>query len=446
MLAAMQSSSLKKLSCAILTAGLVLSVSQVKADQGRQQIHEMAQKMVNNHPSMLAAAKATEAAGHDLDAAKSALYPVLGLSGGHTYSSRDATSGTVSPDTVSYGVSNLDLTLKQNLYAGGATFAQWEKSQHAFKAAEYREFDVAQVLALRATESHLNILRDRDNAQILEDSLIQHKRISDLVRKRARKGKEPKSSYSQAQSRVALMQAEYELANGKLRSSQAVYRELVGEEAAHGLIWPVSFLNEGMVDFDKYVNSNPGVQEARENVAAAREDEKASKADFLPTIDLELSKNVLTEGDSDYDTYGAGSYEDDYSIALTFNWDLELAGGNFSRNKASASRSGVALNNARDRVLGVRETLKVLLRELESAKRATIKHQEHADMVKNVVAAYWRQYEVGNRTLLDLLTVENEHQTARSRTLDSRYNELLLEARISRVGGRLTDVLGIQSL
>jgi adhesin transport system outer membrane protein len=325
--------------------------------------------------------------------------------------------------------------------------AQLEKSAAQLQGSEYRLTDVVEILSLRAVESHMNILRDRERLTILENSLNEHRKIAGLVQKRARMGKEPTSSYSQAMSRVALLEAEYELAKGQLKASSAVYQELTGQEPAD-LQWPQELMaDDWSVDkyMKSYVDSNPGVKEAKAALTAARHDSKIAKAGYLPSVDLQVSTNLMNEGDSDYDTFAAGTYEDDYQVSLSMSWGLELGGGDFDRANAAATRQQVVLNNLQDRIMGVREAIKVLNSELESARNSTRMRLNHATEAAAVVEAYTKQYKAGSqsRSLLDLLTVENEHLTSLTNALQSRYQELMLQARISRVGGQLSTILGV---
>lgn len=433
-------SSIVALTCSLTAVG-------VSADEGRDEIRTMALYLVNNHPSMNAARQDVTASEYDQAAAKSSLFPVVTLAGSHNRVGQDATSSSTTPSSISYNSTSFDLSLSQNLYAGGSTMAQLDKSASQLQASEYRLEDIVEVLSFRAVESHMDILRDRERLMILENSLNEHRKIAGLVQKRARMGKEPASSYSQAMSRVSLLEAEYELAKGHLKASSSVYQELTGH-APGDLNWPqLLMVDDWSVDkyIKSYVDANLGVKEAKSALASARSDSKIAKSGYLPSVDLQVSTNLMNEGNSGFDTYAAGTYEDDYQVSLNMSWGLELGGGNFDRANAASARQQIVLSNLQDRVMGVRETLKVLTSQLESARHSTNMRLSHAKEAAAVVRAYTKQYQAGSqsRSLLDLLTVENEHLTSLTNALQSRYQELLLQARISRVGGRLSNILGV---
>lgn len=437
----------KGLGAGLLISG-IFSPLMSHADEGREGIRQMAQHLINNHPSSMSAQLNIQARKFNQSAARSALFPVLSMTAAHTVAEKDAVSGTTLPSSFNYDHTTMDLSLSQNLYAGGSTVAEMAKGDALLAGSEHQNEDVMEILSLRAVESHMDILLDRERVVILKNSLDEHRTIAGLVQKRVLIGKEPSSSYAQALSRVALIEAEYELAQGELRSSGAVYKELTGKDAGQ-LQWPERLLDENwsvVTRLQEYVDNNPGIREAKSALAAAGEDVKIVRADSLPSLDLTLSQRFVNEGDSDYDQNVASSYEDGYQISLNMRWDFELGGGQLHRIDASSKRREIARSNLQDRVKSVREALSVLSSELDSARASKRMRLNHAKEAAAVVKAYAKQYQAGsqNRTLLDLLTVENEHLTALNNALQSRYQELMLQARISRTGGKLVSELSVE--
>lgn len=65
------------------------------------------------------------------------------------------------------------------------------------------------------------------------------------------------------------------------------------------------------------------------------------------------------------------------------------------------------------------------------------------DSVSKTVIAYEKQYQIGQRTLLDLLNSENELFEARKDYLEAKYTEVYAQYRVMNAIGNLLDSLKV---
>lgn len=68
---------------------------------------------------------------------------------------------------------------------------------------------------------------------------------------------------------------------------------------------------------------------------------------------------------------------------------------------------------------------------------------DHVDSASKTVVSYRKQYQIGQRTLLDLLNTENELFEARKDYLDARYAEQYAKYRVMNASGNLLDALRV---
>jgi adhesin transport system outer membrane protein len=68
--------------------------------------------------------------------------------------------------------------------------------------------------------------------------------------------------------------------------------------------------------------------------------------------------------------------------------------------------------------------------------------KQHADSSEKTISAYQQQFNIGQRTLLDLLDTFNEAYIAKSSYINAKYDELFSQFRILASKGQLNKHLG----
>src|SRR3546814_13346185 len=81
--------------------------------------------------------------------------------------------------------------------------------------------------------------------------------------------------------------------------------------------------------------------------------------------------------------------------------------------------------------------------ELEAARDSIEALEDARDFNRATLGAYEQQFEVAQRTLLDVLDAENELFTSEGQLITAQTNEQLASYRILAVGGTLMETLGV---
>ncbi len=91
----------------------------------------------------------------------------------------------------------------------------------------------------------------------------------------------------------------------------------------------------------------------------------------------------------------------------------------------------------------VEESTRLSWNSLLTSSDRLPKLKAHSDATEQTRDAYAKQFNIGQRTLLDLLDSENELYTARSNYIDGQYVEMFARYRLLADRGKLVESLGV---
>ncbi len=189
--------------------------------------------------------------------------------------------------------------------------------------------------------------------------------------------------------------------------------------------------------FDLTIAANPTLLAATSDVTAAERDYDATTGLFLPRVGLE---GRAVSGRDSSQTRGRF---DETSVKLRADWLLFSGGTDTARRtelgeRVAESRSRVdslrrAAFESIDRAWGVRQ--------FSGARIASLQGQVRA--AQAVVTAYRGEYELGQRSLLDLLNAENAHFNARLSLEAARNVAVFADYQLLATTGQLLARLNI---
>jgi outer membrane protein, adhesin transport system len=237
-----------------------------------------------------------------------------------------------------------------------------------------------------------------------------------------------------------------EVAN--LHDVSARFLRVVGRMPADDFVEMIGVLPEGQLPPTSHqaqmeaLSSNPAMFAAVENILSAQEQVRAGRANFQPRLDLQLRQsrdnalNSRFQEDSDIwvnDTTAG--------VVLTFNLfrgfaDQSRVGQFVEETNMAKDNREIVCRNVRQEVTIAFNDVQVLNKRLEYLDQ----HQLSSDRVRT---AYRQQFNIGQRTLLDLLDSENEFFVARRAFVDGQFDREISVARTLAGLGRLLPALDI---
>lgn len=374
--------------------------------------------------------------------AEGAYLPSVDLNAGIGYEYTD------SPSTRSSGRGSaeldrreLGLNIRQMLFDGWGTRSEVDRQMARTDSAAARLLSVGSSTSIKAVQAYVDLQRYRDLRGLSEDNLEVHKRIEDQIRLRSEAGVGRRADYDQVRSRVALSEINLVAADVNLRDAETTYQRVVGTLPV-GLQAP-AVIPAGAVPgslqqaLDIARANNPVLRTAAADIDAARAQHEAAKQFDYPRFDLELGGNLNDNID------GTEGDQDDLSAMLRMRYNLFRGGSDAARKRAT----GHNINEARDirdrSMRQLEESIRLAWAAFEATGAQLPFLEQRIEAALATRAAYAQQFNIGQRTLLDLLNSENEVLEARQSAVETRADHLLAQYRLLEAMGVLIDQLGV---
>ncbi len=403
-------------------------------------LKEVAQKVVLTNPEVLAKWHAFKAAGGDVDVARAGFFPRI-----------DYTYGTGKEDLQQPGVADRDynrnghvLTLNQMLYDGFATASDVKRLDKARLTRYFELLDAAEAAALEAGRAYYDVIRYRQLMLLAEGNYIEHRSSYELLLRRAQSGAGRRVDVEHAAGRLALAELNLNTEAANLHDVTARYLRLVGEQPPSVMFGPAR-LERGYPASEEEAlrlafKQNPALLAAVENVEAAQHDLELRRSAFHPRLDLRLRNDRAENVD------GVMGLRQQNVAEVVLSYNLFNGGADKARQTASAERKNQALDLRDKACRDVRQTLSIAYNEVRrlQAQRSSIDHQVNA--IEKTRDAYKAQFNIGQRSLLDLLDTENELLNARRTAVNADADMDQAYLRTQAGIGRLLEFLGLKRI
>ena len=335
---------------------------------------------------------------------------------------------------------NSELVLRQMIFDGFATSNEVKRLGHASRVRYYELQSAMQNTTLEFIRAYIDALRYRELTQFAKDNYVVHKQLFDRIKERVSAGVARKVDLEQATGRLALAEANLLTEATNLHDVTARMQRLYGEIPPETLEAP-TFFNAGVessaVEALKVAyNQNPDLLSAIENIQSSQEEIKTKESRYMPKLDLQARKNLGVSSDGRFSSSAADLLE------LTMNFNLF---NGFSDHN-SVNQAAQKLNNSKDlrdkACVDTRQLVVIAYNDIEQLKEQEKYRIAHKNAIENAREAYRKQFDIGQRTLLDLLDTENEYFQAKRTLANTQYDIKTAYARTYAGQGQLLNKIG----
>ena len=433
---------LLRLSRLWLQAGILAGCSVFSSLSMAETLNGVVNKALATHPQAQASLNRYRAATENIDVAWGRWLPSVDITtgiGGQKKSYPDDQPNETLGDK-SFTRKEASFSVRQNLFSGFNTSSSVNQARYSAGAEYLRLRNTLQDLTLQITDAYLKVLERRDLIKLAEENLEVHNIILNQIAQRARQGVARSSDLDQIQGRVARATANVINARNNLMDAESEYYSLVGFMPGD-LEQPGSYKLAIHENFDEAlqasVSRHPGILATEKDIKASESQESATDSSYFPTLDIEIDQSWRNNADGQLGTH------EDTTAMLRLRYNLFRGGSDKARSRESAYRTEES-RAQRDRMLrNVEETLRLAWSAHEFIGEQKQYLRKHEDSSKKTVKAYREQFNIGKRTLLDLLDSENElYQASRSLTT-AIYQEAFSRYRIVAATGELLEKLEI---
>jgi outer membrane protein, adhesin transport system len=414
--------------------------------QAAETLQGAASKAVLSNPEVMSKWHQFKASGHERDVSWGRYLPTLDVIFGTAYQKRDTPVFTNPSGERDYNFQTSRATLRQNIFEGFATKNDTLRLDHASMVRFYELLDLSETAALEAAKAYIDVWRYRQLVTYAEESYATHRVLYDKINQRTSSGVSRRVDLETAAGRLALAESNLLTENSNLHDVTARYQRIVGSLPPADMEPPPAsmFVKEMPADRIAGVNrsfeKSPALKAALENILSAMRNTDVQKSGYYPRFDAYLEKV------NDKNSEGYSGRTKETSVGLTMTWNLFKGGSDVARERKAAEEKNSA-KDLREKVCrDVRQNSVMAYNDylrLTEQLQFLDQHQLSTDKARE---AFRRQFDIGQRTLLDVLDTENEYYTARSNYLNGEMDLEIAKVRYLATAGSLLSALKIQHL
>lgn len=425
-----------KYKCALISVLLFLVNSSTWAFSPNN-LQDVVRQAISENPEVQASWHAFLASTEEQTVAKGGYFPRLDLTAGTGWEHWDLPGSSDEEFTRA----NVALSLRQMVFDGFATRNEVARLGYAKLVRYYELLASSENIGLEAVRAYLDVLRYRELKKLAADNYIQHQEYFDKVQDRVEAGIGRGVDLDQAAGRLALAKSNFITETTNLYDISTRYLRIVGQTPPATLA-PPQPLNESVpTDRDAALNhaflENPSFNAAVEHVRSVEAEVKKREAPFLPRVDLQARQNLGRSSGDLQDRDG------ETVIELVLNYNLFSGGSDQAAKREAFELLNVAKAQREKACRNVRQEFSISFNDRDSLLQQLDHLNEHQLAAKKARKAYRDQFDIGQRTLLDLLDTENEYFEASRAYVSATYDYTLAEARTLASMGRLLKALDV---
>ena len=334
------------------------------------------------------------------------------------------------------------VSLSQLLFDGWKASGNIAQNQALLDSSRKRYLDNAEVYSLDAIVVYMETLRNWGLVDLAEQNVTTHQNILVSLSERQELGAGSAADVVQTQARLARAESSLEETKSAADISVASFLRTVGAIPDPSIAFPED--PRGLVppSVEAFVQStlenNPKIKAYQKDIEAAQNAVTVARSALFPEFYAVASANTDQWDGRDYQT-------NDYAVMLTMRWNLFSGFSDVNNIKAAASRVRESQATLRSLEYSLRQESQASWREYLAATRM-VKLLEATVGYNDQTREYYRQqFEVGQRSLLDVLDAENEYFTNSSQLLTWRANEYIAIYRLASLRGALLSGLGVDN-
>lgn len=330
-----------------------------------------------------------------------------------------------------------EISLTQMLFDGFRVRNQLSQTEHSRKARYYELLDEAEGKALEAAQAYLDVQRYRDTVILARENYRQHQQVHRQIEERAERGVGNRADLRQIAGRLALAEANLETEIANLHDVTARFMRIVGR-LPNDRMASVDPMDDRIpsgiqgVLTEVYAN-NPALHAAYETIQANEAAHKVRKSNRYPHLELGLRHGLYRNNNGFDDRIDPDNYGGETIVELRLKYNLYRGGSDRAAERAALRRIDQAESLLDKTCVDLRQFTSIAHHDILNLSRKLSSLRSHRDGARDVVVAYREQFDIGRRSLLDVLDSENEAFQAERAYAHGQYD--LLTARYQTLNG-----------
>ncbi len=414
---------------------MALAITTITISANAETLNSVVAAAVLSNPQVQSVMNARNAVYQEVKQAKSGYRPTIDIGAGVGYEKTKRFPG----NDVELRRSEANLSLNQMLFDGFRVSSEVDRQSARLSSINNRLREVAEETALEAARAYLDILKRESLVEQAKNTLLTHVRIFEQIRRRQESGVGTTASIQQASGRLALAEVNVLSAENNLLDTISAYERVTGKKPAKELEDPTieeSWIPETFEQaLEKAYDKHPTLKVAASDVQAARAQYEAARSLMFPTLNLEVNRTWNNNID------GNVGRNEDLTAMIRMRYNLYNGGADKARVRQTRHQIDEAKNIQSDSARQTLQSLDLSWNAYDILGRQLDFLEQHVTSTESTRDSYLKQFNIGQRSLLDLLDTENEVFSSQNAFNEAIYDHMLAQYRLLSGTGELLDVM-----
>jgi outer membrane protein, adhesin transport system len=335
------------------------------------------------------------------------------------------------------------LRAEQVLFDSGNRANELKRQAARTDGAAYRVEERSQFIALQVARQYLDYLLQQRIVAASQDNVTFHNNLVGDLREGVSKGSISIADQQQAEERLQAAKARLTEAEQDMVNTGIAFRTLTGLDIDTSAALPPSLrakLPPSLAEaIEKVRLQSPKVREAQADLDAAQAMIGKAEADLGPTISLEGNARI---GD---DIDGFRGETNDLQARIVARWQIFDGGINRAKVQEMVRRASESRFRLHQVSRESEEDVRVSWNAWSSQGRLAGELDRQSKVSDDLLLSYREQFNVGRRSLLDVLDAQNTRYNVQVRADTARFAETFAEYKILAAANELLQALNVGS-
>ncbi|MDF1878864.1 TolC family protein [Sulfurimonas sp. SAG-AH-194-C20] len=410
-------------------------------DSSAQDLQRTVEELMKTNPIILERAKNYESTQKDIDIAFAGYYPKIDLSLGGGFEQTKKNTILRGEESFDFAVYQNSLKYTQNIFEGFNTYHKVQGQEYRTIGAAYSYVEKVNTTTLDMANTYLALMKNQELIQTAQRNIDINTEILRKVKRLYEAGLTTLSEVHKIESSLALALSNYVVQENTLLDAsynlgRVLGRRLNPTEMSRPVI--LTQLPKTREDATEMaLNYNPSLLASEYNVKLAQATKEERTSPFYPKLDIEiaeLSNKNLSAIEGTDDRFRAMAYLS-YNL---FNGFADSAA--LQKSKFTLYQEHEKKNTIKRQVV---ESLNLAWNAYEKLQEQLVHLQTYKEYSKKTLNLYSKEFDLGRRSLLDLLAAQNDYINSDVQILSTEYSILYAKYRVmDSMGILVSSILG----
>jgi adhesin transport system outer membrane protein len=333
-----------------------------------------------------------------------------------------------------------DLIASELVYDSGGREAEIRRQAARTDAAAARVEERSEFVALNVARTYIDYVLQERLVAIAQDNVTFHEKLAADLREGVAKGSISIADEQQAEERLQAARTKVTEAKEDLDTAAITFRTLTGMEIDTVSMPPdlSQCMPASLEDAEAIARGdNPRVREAVADLATSREEIRAARAELGPKFSIEGRARA------GHDIDGFEGRTTDLQALGVLRWTLYNGGIKEANVREQQERSNEVHGRLFEQSRAAEEDVRTAWSRLQNQTALATELETQGRISDDLLLSYREQFNIGRRSLLDVLDAQNGRYVVQQQTETARLARVYAQYRVLAAENRLIECLAV---